>query len=221
MQAQDVDVLEGLGVIDGRVVHLDGSVYGQRPTKMGGGSFTKPVAGTGQDVRYTRAKDTSAVYAIFLGWPGNGTKVSLTGFNSSRLKMPSSARVQLMGATPGTDVNLTFSQDANGLNVTFPSSTPFTALAYVVRVQLKTPVGVESPIRGKANVPLARFERGILTLPDLQEGAVRILDIRGQGKTFPMVSGRVQVGDLAPGVYRVQVVDGVAGTHHRAFTVIR
>jgi len=130
------------------------SVYGQGPTKMGGGSFTKPLAGTGQDVRYTRAKDTSAVYAIFLAWPGNGTKVALTGFSSSKLKLTSSAKVQLMGPAAGTDVNLTYTQDANGLNVTFPAALPYTALAYPVRIQLKSPtVGVETK-GSTASVPL-------------------------------------------------------------------
>lgn len=110
------------------------SIYGEGPTKMGGGNFTKPVAGTAQDIRYTRAKDYSSVYAIFLGWPGNGTKVTLTGLSSKRLKLSSNAKVELMGAT-GTDVALAFSQDTAGLQVTFPSSAPYTAMAYPIRVQ--------------------------------------------------------------------------------------
>jgi len=113
------------------------SVYGEGPTKMGGGSFTAPLAGTGSDIRYTRAKDTSAVYAILLGWPGNGKAVSLTGLNSSKLKLTSGTKVQLMGATAGSDVTLTYTQDATALTVTFPSAQPYTALAYPVRIQLK------------------------------------------------------------------------------------
>ena len=113
------------------------SVFGQGPTKMGGGAFTGPVAGNGRDVRFTRAKDSSAVYAIFLGWPGDGAVVSLNGYKSSLLKLPADAKVELMGATPGTDVELKFNQDQNGLNVTFPSKAPYNALAYPVRIQLK------------------------------------------------------------------------------------
>lgn len=195
------------------------SVYGQGPTKMGGGSFTKPLAGTGQDVRYTRAKDTSAVYAIFLGWPGNGTKVSLTGFGTSRLKMPSNAKVQLMGATPGTDVSLTFTQDANGLNVTFPSSAPYTALAYPVRVQLKTPVAVDP--REQVRKPAARFAQGVLTLPDPQDGRVQIVDVRGHAKILPMAAGRVVVGDLPAGSYQARVLDGSADASVHLFAVMR
>jgi alpha-L-fucosidase len=121
------------------------SVYGEGPTKMGGGSFTSPVAGTANDIRYTQAKDGSAVYAIFLAWPGNGAKKTLTGFSSSKLKLTSTATVKLMGPTPGSDVTLTYTQDANGMSITFPSSAPDAALAYPVRVQL-TPstVGVET-----------------------------------------------------------------------------
>lgn len=140
------------------------SIYGQGPTKMGGGSFTKPLAGTGQDVRYTRAKDTSAVYAIFLGWPGNAAKVSLTGFNSSRLKISADTKVYLMGASAGTDVALAFTQDANGLNVTFPSAAPYTAMAYPVRVQLKTPTSSSSSaiVSSSSAVPRAAYSAGLI-----------------------------------------------------------
>jgi len=139
------------------------AIYGEGPTKMGGGAFTAPVAGTGNDIRYTRAKDTSAVYAIFLGWPGNGKTMVLTGLNSARLKVNSQTRVQLMGATPGTDVNLSYTQDATGMNITFPATQPYTALAYPVRIQLKTPVGVErvgtplSSLQGKQVVRTTGF----------------------------------------------------------------
>jgi len=195
------------------------SVYGQGPTKMGGGSFTKPVAGTGQDVRYTRAKDTSAVYAIFLGWPGNGTKVSLTGFNSSRLKLPSNARVQLMGATPGTDVNLVSSQDASGLNVTFPASTPFTAQAYVVRVQLKTPVTVGriDPARRSA----VRFSQGVLSIPDQRDGRIQIIDARGHTTNHSLAAGRVELGDLPAGSYKFRVIDRNSEASIGVFAVMR
>jgi len=115
------------------------SIYGEGPTKMGGGSFTAPLAGNGNDIRYTKAKDGSAVYAIFLGWPGNGKVMSLTGLNSSRLSLSSQTKVQLMGEKTGSAIDLTYKQDGTSMQVTFPSTQPYTALAYVVRVQLKNP----------------------------------------------------------------------------------
>jgi alpha-L-fucosidase len=122
------------------------SVYGEGPTKMGGGSFTNPVAGTSSDIRYTRAKNNSAVYAILLGWPGNGTMVTMAGLSSSKLHLTAQTKVQLIGSTPGTDVNLTYTQDADGLKVTFPASTPYTALAYPVRVLLTSDTSVGLPM---------------------------------------------------------------------------
>jgi alpha-L-fucosidase len=136
------------------------SVYGEGPTSMGGGNFTAPVAGTYKDIRYTRAKDTSAVYAIFLGWPGNGTKMTCTGLSSSKLKLTSQTKVQLMGATSGTDVTLSYTQDASGMYITFPSSQPYTALAYPVRIQLKnTTTGIDSREVASSSGRLGTTER--------------------------------------------------------------
>jgi alpha-L-fucosidase len=118
------------------------STYGEGPTKMGGSSFVAPSEGTGSDIRYTKAKNNSAVYAIMLGWPGNGTTVTMAGLNSSKLHLTAQTKVQLIGSTPGTDVTLVYSQDANGLNVTFPASQPYTALAYPVRVLLTSDTSV-------------------------------------------------------------------------------
>ncbi|MFA6734468.1 MAG: alpha-L-fucosidase [Sphaerochaetaceae bacterium] len=118
------------------------SIYGEGPTTMGGGSFTGPKEGTGSDVRYTKAKDNSAVYAIFLGWPGK--TFTLTGFKKSSLTLPSDAKVELMGMTPGTDLALQYTQNDNGLVITLPESAPYSAMAYPVRVTLKTVV-VEDP----------------------------------------------------------------------------
>lgn len=136
------------------------AIYGEGPTKMGGGAFTTPVAGNGEDVRYTRTKDTSAVYAIFLGWPGNGKTMSLTGLNSSRLKLTAQTRVVLMGPTSGSDVALSFTQDGSSMKITFPGVQPYTALAYPVRIQLKTTVGLP---RSSTAATATRTDRFVLT----------------------------------------------------------
>ncbi len=38
---------------------------------MGGGSFSGPRAGTDRDIRFTRSKDNTVLYATVLGWPGS------------------------------------------------------------------------------------------------------------------------------------------------------
>ena len=128
------------------------SMYGEGPTKMGGGSFTGPKEGTASDVRYTKAKDESALYAIFLGWPGSS--FNLSGFSKSRLNLPANAKVELMGATPGTDVELQFTQDDSGMKITLPANAPYQALAYPVRVRLREVIVEDkAPFETAATLP--------------------------------------------------------------------
>jgi alpha-L-fucosidase len=108
-------------------------VYGEGPTKMGGGSFTQPTAGTASDVRYTRSKDGDAVYAILLGWPGNGKEVTLSAVTTSRFAV-GSGKVFLFGPAGGDATSLQFAQDGAGLHVTLPPSQPYTALAYALKL---------------------------------------------------------------------------------------
>ncbi|WP_247004389.1 alpha-L-fucosidase [Halosolutus gelatinilyticus] len=47
--------------------------FGEGPTRLEeGGEFVEDVEYGPEDVRYTRAKDGNAVYAIVMGWPGGG-----------------------------------------------------------------------------------------------------------------------------------------------------
>jgi alpha-L-fucosidase len=107
-------------------------VYGEGPTTMGGGAFTGPKAGTNKDFRFTRTKDSSTVYAICLGWPGNGTQVKISSITSARFK---AVGAYLLGNTPGTDIKLdNFNQNTTGVTFNTPSNQPYTALAYVFKV---------------------------------------------------------------------------------------
>jgi len=108
------------------------SVYGEGPTKMGGGSFTTPVAGTNTDIRFTRDKDNRTLYATVLGWPGS--TFTITTLNSNRINLSTLTSAQLLGATAGTYVNLPDrTQDGAGLHLRLPSM-PFSAPAYVVKL---------------------------------------------------------------------------------------
>ena len=109
------------------------TVYGEGPTKMGGCSICAPTAGTPQDVRYTSSKHGDVVYAIMLGWPGNGKQVNLTSVTTSRFAV-GSGQVFLFGPTGGSPISLTFTQDGSGLHVTLPSTQPYTAVAYAMAI---------------------------------------------------------------------------------------
>jgi alpha-L-fucosidase len=110
------------------------AVYGEGPTKMGGGSFTTPRAGTAQDIRFTRDKTNTVLYATVLGWPGS--TLTIATLNSARINLSSLSSVRLLNSTAGSYTNLaTPTQDATGLHVTLPSSSaPFSALAYVLKL---------------------------------------------------------------------------------------
>ena len=97
------------------------AVYGEGPTKMGGGEFTSPTALTTSDVRYTQSKDGDAVYAILGGRPGNGKQVTLASVTTSRFAL-GTGKVFLFGPTGnGSDaIALQATQDSSGLHVTLP-----------------------------------------------------------------------------------------------------
>ncbi|MEW1841587.1 alpha-L-fucosidase [Nonomuraea angiospora] len=108
--------------------------YGEGPTKMGGGSFVEPRPGTNRDIRFTRSKDGTVLYATVLGWPG-GT-LDITTLNSNRINLGNLASAQLLGSTAGSYINLpNRTQDGAALHLSMPSSTaPFSAPAYVVKL---------------------------------------------------------------------------------------
>jgi alpha-L-fucosidase len=120
------------------------AVYGEGPTKMGGGEFTSPTALTASDIRYTKSKDGDAVYAILGGWPGNGKVVNMTAVTIARLAV-GTGKVYLFGPTGGSAIELAFTQDTSGLHVTLPSTQPYTALAYAIKISKSGTVPAPTP----------------------------------------------------------------------------
>jgi alpha-L-fucosidase len=115
------------------------TVYGEGPTKMGGGSFVEPKVGTNTDIRFTRTKDNRVLYATVLGWP-DGT-LTITTLNSNRINLSTLTSVQLLGPGAGSYVNLPDrTQDASGLHITVPASAPFSAPAYAVKLTFSGPI---------------------------------------------------------------------------------
>jgi alpha-L-fucosidase len=123
--------------------------YGEGPTAMGGGSFSGPKAGTPQDVRFTRSKDNTVLYATALGW--QGSTMTVTTLNSNQINLSTLVSAQLLNNAAGTYVNLPSPvQDAGGLHFSMPSSNaPFTALAYTVKLTFSGQI----PALGAGSVP--------------------------------------------------------------------
>ncbi|TLS46585.1 alpha-L-fucosidase [Streptomyces montanus] len=123
------------------------TAYGEGPTKMGGGSFTKPTAGTAQDIRFTRNKAGTVLYATVLGWPGGS--LTLKTLSSDRIDLDSLSSVKLLGSTAGEYIDLpTPAQDATGLKVTLPSTAPFSAPAYVLKLRFSGRIPTLRPLAG-------------------------------------------------------------------------
>jgi alpha-L-fucosidase len=116
------------------------TVYGEGPTKAGGGAFTAPLTGTNKDWRFTRTRDSSTMYAICLGWPGNSTSVTIASITPARFAVTG---VYIFGATAGTYTKInTFTQNTSGLTFTTPTAQPYTALAYAFKITSARSTGV-------------------------------------------------------------------------------
>ncbi len=109
--------------------------YGEGPTKMGAahGVMSAPAQGTANDVRYTRSKDSTTLYALFLGWETGQQDVALTSLSSSRIDLRRLKSVALINGDAGKYLPLTFKQDTTGLVIHLPEHS-FEALAYVMKL---------------------------------------------------------------------------------------
>lgn len=128
------------------------TVYGEGPTKLGGGGFSQPTAMTKTDVRYTTSKDGDAVYAILMGWPGG--QVTLASVTTSRFPL-GTGKVFLFGPDgdgQGATV-LTATQDTSGLRITLPSAAPYQALAYALKISKSGTDPAATPWTSSAEIP--------------------------------------------------------------------
>jgi alpha-L-fucosidase len=110
------------------------AVYGEGPTKMGGGSFTGPKTGTNKDIRFTRNKTEDTLYATVLGWPDNGV-LTVTTLAEGHIDLRNLSGVRLLDSRAGSYVTLReLGQDSGGLSIAVPDQAPFDAPAYVVEL---------------------------------------------------------------------------------------
>ena len=109
--------------------------YGEGPTRMGAahGVFTAPAEGTAQDIRYTRSKDNTILYAVLLGWDKGQKEVTLTSLSSKRIDITNLMTVSLINGGAGEYFPLSFRQDTEGLIIGLPER-PFEDLAYVLKL---------------------------------------------------------------------------------------
>ncbi|HEY7886506.1 MAG TPA: alpha-L-fucosidase [Cellvibrionaceae bacterium] len=111
-------------------------VYGEGPTQMGSGhhhaegaSFARPTQGTPEDIRFTRSKDKTSLYAIVLGWPGE--QLSIRTLTADRFNVEALASAELL--TDAAPLALEYQQDNQGLHLNLPAEHP-EEMAYVVKL---------------------------------------------------------------------------------------
>lgn len=175
------------------------SAYGEGPTQMGGGSFTTPREGTNRDIRFTRSKDNTVLYATVLGWPGSTLDVTMLG--SSRINLGSLKTVQLLGATAGSYTDLPDrTQDGSGLHIRLPSA-PFSAPAYVVKLTFTGQI----PAPGSGPLPTGWVRIANVTTGLVLDsgGSVAAGSVLKQWSYDGSANLQWQLVDLGNGYYRI------------------
>ncbi len=104
--------------------------FGEGPT-----DFTKNFPpGTAQDIRFTRDKANTILYATVMAWPGNGATLPIKTLNSGSFDGSTIANISLLGSP----AKLTWKQDDQGLNVVMPA-TPPPGDAFALKITFNTP----------------------------------------------------------------------------------
>lgn len=109
--------------------------YGEGPTKMGAahGVFEQPKEGTSGDIRFTRSKDNTTLYAILMGWDEGQKQVKVTSLSASRIDLKNLKKVELINGLAGNYLPLQFNQDETGLTIQLPEKT-MNEIAYVLKL---------------------------------------------------------------------------------------
>ncbi|MGA2363619.1 MAG: alpha-L-fucosidase [Candidatus Aminicenantales bacterium] len=85
---------------------------------------------TPQDIRFTRNKENTVLYATVMGWPGDGATVKIKTLNKSRIDLKRLERVSLVGALD----KLAYDQNIEALEIFFPAKAPYACCAYPIKL---------------------------------------------------------------------------------------
>lgn len=112
--------------------------YGEGPTPMGAahGVMGAPKEGTAKDIRFTRSKDASTLFAILMGWEKDQKTVTLTSLSPDHINLENLQSVELIAGEAGKYLPLTFKHEKTGLIIDLPERT-FEEPAYVIKLSFK------------------------------------------------------------------------------------
>ena len=88
------------------------------------------------DIRFTRNKANTTLYATVMGWPGDGATVRIMTLNEYRFSMKGLQSVSLVSA-PG---KLSYRQDTDSLQITLPPKAPYECNAYPIKLTFSGPI---------------------------------------------------------------------------------
>ncbi|MEI6809057.1 MAG: alpha-L-fucosidase, partial [bacterium] len=99
--------------------------FGEGPNGINGLAALTP-----QDIRFTRNKKRTVLYATVMGWPGDGSVVRIRTLSRNRIDLKGLQGVSL----PGTTGKLKYVQDAEGLKITLPAKAPYSCSVYPIKL---------------------------------------------------------------------------------------
>ena len=109
------------------------AIFATRPWEAfgeGHKNFNTIDHGSAADIRFTRNKPNTVLYATTLGWPGDGAVLNIKTLGKSRIDLKSLQSVTLTGSAD----KLKFSQDAGSLQITLPAKPPYECNAYALKL---------------------------------------------------------------------------------------
>ncbi len=108
--------------------------FGEGPTRMGAahGVMGAPAEATTLDIRFTRSKDNTILYAILMGWDKGQKEVIINTLSTNRINLSTLKKVELINGE-GKYQFLKFKQETKGLVVNLPEKSS-DDLAYVLKL---------------------------------------------------------------------------------------
>ncbi len=145
--------------------------FGEGPKSINGIATLTP-----QDIRFTRNKANTTLYATIMGWPGDGATVNIKTLNSFRFSLKGLAGVSLLGSPD----KLAYNQNTDALQVTFPPKPPYDCCAYPIKLTFSGPIPkLKAPVKllwqAKARDISGAEDRSAYGLS--AEGGVLLLDV--------------------------------------------
>ncbi len=92
--------------------------------------FNNIGSGTARDIRFTRNKENTVLYATTLGWPGDGAVVEIKTLGKARIDLKSLQSIALTGVKSP----LVWRQDSGALQVSLPAKAPYACSAYPLKL---------------------------------------------------------------------------------------